>query len=192
MSKGLRKTDDGRYFCDAEGCDATYKNTKDLMEHRKAEHLGYKFGCSACGIIWKKRNLLSRHPNPKCKNEKGVILELRPGDGIYSQGECYTGTVHSELIEWVNEAQKAQTQPSTSEAEVQPSSSEVQAQPIVPPGYGLVPLAILNIGPETPSIHCGSCIVDGNYLEFPSEMELVRHKMNHHLSFEERAALLEL
>lgn len=98
----------GRVPCDYLDCISQYVNTPGLREHKNAMHLNKRYACSACGEgYWLRRNLYIGHvqTRPECRRG-GVILEIRNGDGLYSNGVRYVGPIRGALIPRYFEAAK--------------------------------------------------------------------------------------
>lgn len=90
----------GRVPCDYMDCVRHYVNARGVREHKNAVHSHKRYACSACGEgYWLRRNLYTGHVQnrPACRRN-GVILEIRHGDGLFSNGVPYVGAIRGALI----------------------------------------------------------------------------------------------
>lgn len=192
----------GKILCTYLECDKTFSDKKALREHVESDHMGYGYACGKCGrggYTWmSRRNYVSSHrkSHPDC--QKSITLQLRPGEGIFFEGEPYEGMITGELIYWRRELfhmdmtgltfkQMREMEEPAGPPEEEADEETIEAAKIIEAALleqdG--PVAAEPIQPtveeETAGFICGKCPkLEGQFVTFGTCSDLILHLIGEH------------
>lgn len=90
---------------------AVFGENRNLQDHRRRIYLGVRFGCSLCGLVRKQSNIYYEHRKQQSECKNGVILTIKPQDGVYKSCQRYTDNLVSDVAQWAEVNNQGQAPP---------------------------------------------------------------------------------